>query len=304
MGSLNADLVQQVERFPRSGETLVGSDLNIVPGGKGANQAFAAARLGGHAQMIGRVGNDPFGPLLISSLAGAGVDTSRVAKSEAATGTASILVLPSGENTIVISPGANGKLTPQDALAQLTELDADCILLTQLEVPLETTEAALRLAHERGAITILDPAPARPLNRELLQFVHFLTPNQSEAALLLGSSRESESMVEAREAARALLALGPRQIALKAGALGVVIVDGEDCIESASFPVTAVDSTAAGDTWNGAFAVALAERKSVEQAARFANAAGALSVTRRGAQSSIPERSEVDALLASHGATQ
>jgi ribokinase len=299
VGSLNADLVQRVERFPKSGETLVGSDLNIVSGGKGSNQAFAAAYLGGKTTMIGRIGTDPFGPTLLQSLATAGVDTSRIQKSDCATGTATILVATSGDNTIVISPGANARLTPEDVADHLRDLDEESILLTQLEVPIETTAAAVELAHQRGAVTILDPAPARELPRKLLQQITFLTPNQTEAALLLGASHEANTFSEARDVARRLLDLDIPNIVLKLGALGVLLASESGFEEVAGFAVKPIDSTAAGDTWNGAFAVALAEQKSRSDAARFANAAAAISVTRAGAQSAIPQRREVDAFLAS-----
>jgi ribokinase len=298
VGSLNADLVQRVERFPRPGETVIGSDLNIVPGGKGANQAYAAALLGGHVEMVGRVGTDPFGPMLVESLAGAGAGTSNIRVSAASTGTAAILVLPNGENLIVISPGANGKLTPQDAVQSLDALEPGTILLTQLEVPVETTQRALEMARQHGATTILDPAPAQTLSPEILELVDFLTPNQTEAALLSDTSGEIESYEDAEGAARKLLARGPSAVIVKLGALGVVIANSEGSRRVPGFPVQAIDSTAAGDTWNGAFAVALAEGKEIAAAAKFANAAGGISVMRSGAQSSILTRGEVDQLLA------
>ncbi len=299
-GSLNADLVQRVERFPRPGETVIGSDLSIIPGGKGANQACAAALLGGNVKMIGQVGNDPFGPILIESLAQANVDTSGIQVSAAATGTASILVLSTGENVIVISPGANGKLTPDVITGRLDAIESGSILLTQLEVPLATTELCLRVARERGAITILDPAPAQALPPELLASVDFLTPNQTEAALLLESNEEIESYEDAEQAAQNLLERGPSTVILKLGQLGVVVATREAVYRVPGFAVKAVDSTAAGDTFNGALAVALAEDRALEEAVRFANAAGAISVTRHGAQSSIPRRAEVDHFLLSY----
>jgi ribokinase len=297
VGSLNADLVQRVERFPRPGETVTGSDLTIVPGGKGANQAYAAALLGGQVEMVGRVGSDPFGPMLVESLAATGAGTSKIRISAASTGTAAILVLPNGQNVIVISPGANGKLTPQDISQSLDRLEPGAILLAQMEVPLETTRLALEIARKHRATTILDPAPAQRLSPEILGLVDFLTPNQTEAALLLDTTLEIESYEEAENAARKLLASGPSTVIVKLGALGVVIANNTGCQRVPGFPVQAVDSTAAGDTWNGGFAVALAEGKEIAAAAKFANAAGAISVTRSGAQSSIPRRAEVDRLL-------
>ncbi len=297
VGSLNADLVQRVERFPRPGETIVGSDLTIIPGGKGANQAYAAGVLGAEVQMLGQVGDDPFGPMLIANLQKANVDTENVRVSQTATGTAAILVLSSGENVIIISPGANSHLTPQAVRDRLEAIQPGSIILTQLEVPLETTKLVLETARKRGAATILDPAPAQELPDELLALVDYLTPNQTEAALLLSSSRDIERYEEAEKAAKSLLERGPSTVILKMGHLGVVVATAQGSQRVPSFPVQAVDSTAAGDTFNGAFAVALTEGKSVVEAARFANAAAAISVTRHGAQSSIPKRGEVEDLL-------
>jgi ribokinase len=297
VGSLNADLVQRVERLPKAGETIAGSDLKIIPGGKGANQACAAARLGGKVEMVGCVGDDAFGPMLIKSMQAMGANPSNVHISPGATGTAAILVLSTGENTIVISPGANGRLTPAETMNAMSALTGDSVLLAQLEVPLETTRAALKVARERGATTIFDPAPARSLPSEFLELASFITPNQTEAALLLGSRDEIESYEDAERAAHRLLERGPQVVVMKLGSKGVVIADANGSQRFPSFSVDAVDTTAAGDTWNGAFAVALAENKSLPEAARFANAAGALSVTRYGAQSSIPDRVEVERLL-------
>lgn len=297
VGSLNADLVQRIDRLPRPGETLTGSELRIISGGKGANQAYAASLLGGRVSMLGQVGSDAFGPLLIASLERAGVDTANILAIEGATGTAGIFVLPAGENIIILSAGANGTLSPAAIREPLKTLAADSLLLVQLEVPLATTEFALRMARERGAITILDPAPAQTLPAKLCALVDYLTPNQTEAALLLGSTEEIESYERAEAAARKLLALGPRNVILKLGALGVVVANSRGCERVPGFPVQAVDTTAAGDTFNAAFAVALGEGKPPLAAARFANAAASISVTRPGAQSSIPQRAEVDQLL-------
>ncbi|HEY7212316.1 MAG TPA: ribokinase [Bryobacteraceae bacterium] len=297
VGSLNADLVQRIDRLPRPGETLTGSELRIISGGKGANQAYAASLLGGRVSMLGQVGSDAFGPLLIASLERAGVDTANILAIEGATGTAGIFVLPAGENIIILSAGANGTLSPAAIREPLKTLAADSLLLVQLEVPLATTEFALRMARERGAITILDPAPAQTLPAKLCALVDYLTPNQTEAALLLGSTEEIESYERAEAAARKLLALGPQNVILKLGALGVVVANSRGCERVPGFPVQAVDTTAAGDTFNAAFAVALGEGKPPLAAARFANAAASISVTRPGAQSSIPQRAEVDQLL-------
>jgi ribokinase len=302
-GSLNADLVQPLPRLPQPGETILAGDLQLVPGGKGANQAVAAGRLGGHARMIGQLGQDTFADLLIESLTSASVDHTGVGRSPGSTGTACILVLPNGENLIVVSPAANARLTPDMVQSRLGSIGSDTILLCQLEVPLETTAWALAAAHRQGAITILDPAPAQPLDRDILSSVTYLTPNQTEAALLLhGPLRGPEigTIGEACEAARKLLELGPANVIVKLGSQGCVIANRHGCDHIPGFVVTPVDTTAAGDTFNAAFAVALAEGATLHAAARFAHGAAAISVTRFGAQSSIPTRAEVDSFLAGH----
>lgn len=298
VGSLNIDLVTRVDRLPCPGETIPGSDLAVFPGGKGANQACAAARLGGQAVMIGDTGDDIFGAQLRASLQSAGVDASGVGVCGRATGSACISVLPSGENTIVISPGANAALTPGAALSRLSALGEGDLVLLQLEIPMETVSAVLEYAANRGAITVLDPAPARELPPELLRNVGFLTPNQSEAAQLLAEPHlRIENSRTAEDVARRLLARGPAAVILKLGADGCFLAFGDYTGAIDAFPVPAVDTTAAGDTFNGGFAAALAEGMPIPDAARFASAAAALSVTRHGAQSSIPTRAEVLALL-------
>ena len=298
LGSLNADLVQRVERVPRPGETLQGGNLETFPGGKGANQAFAAGRIGARTAMIGQVGDDSLGALLLDSLRSAGVDTSAVGAADCATGAATILVLPSGENLIVISPGANATLSPELAVARLAKLDGSGFLLCQLETPIETVESALAFAKEKGATTILDPAPARTLSWDLLRHVDLLTPNETEALTLLetpGERIETLSQVEA--AAKQLLGLGVGTVVLKLGPRGCLVAGAGFCETVAGFAVEAVDTTAAGDTFNGALAVGLAEGKPLPEAARFANAAAALSTTKAGAQHSMPSRQEVERFL-------
>jgi ribokinase len=301
VGSLNVDLVTRTERLPRAGETVRGGDLMLIPGGKGANQVCAAAKLGGQARMIGQVGGDAFADLLLDSLRIAGADTSGVGRSDGATGSATICVMPNGENAIVISPGANARLTPALALSRLSDLARGDLLLVQLETPLDTVEAVLAYAASRGAISILDPAPAQPLSRELLAHVAYLTPNQSEAALLLGEVGPEMDLNQASLIAQRVIALGPKSAVLKLGAMGCFLSDNGFQTTMPGFTVDAIDTTAAGDTFNGALAVGLAEGMPVAVAAHFANAAAALSVTRMGAQSSIPTRDEVDAFLTRSG---
>lgn len=299
VGSANMDFVFHVEALPRAGETLRGSDLALFPGGKGANQACAAGRLGGRVAMVAQMGRDAFGAELVESLRQSGVRTDGVGMAGRPTGCASIYVLPDGNNSIVISPGANAGLDPVSAVSRLGPLRPADIVLLQLEVPLETVEAVLRAAKAAGATTILDPAPARALPASILECVDVLTPNQTEAATLLGRpDAEPRDVAEAATVAAALRRMGPRCVVLKLGELGCFLADDDGNGHIPGFPVSPVDTTAAGDVFNGAFAVALAEGRQARAAARIANAAAALSVTRRGAQSSTPTRDEVNALLA------
>jgi ribokinase len=249
--------------------------------------------------MIGELGEDSFADVLVESLQASGVDHTGVGRSPGSTGTACILVLPSGENLIVVSPAANARLSVEKLQSRWSGVDQHSILLCQLEVPMDTTAWALATAHTLRAVTILDPAPAQTLGRDLLSAVSYLTPNQTEAALLLGGG-EIHTISDASDAARKLLEFGPANVIVKLGSLGCVIANRSECIHIAGFSVTPVDTTAAGDTFNAAFAVALAEGAPAQAAARFAHAAAAISVTRFGAQSSIPTRAEVDAFLTSH----
>jgi len=298
-GSLNTDVVQRVTRLPRAGETVHGADLATFTGGKGANQSCAAARLGGRAFMAGIVGEDSFGAALLADLQALGVDVALVGRSPRKTGTATILVLPDGDNAIVLSPGANadvGAALAAQAVAGLTH--GDC-LLCQLEVPLQATHAALCLARARGVCTILDPAPAGELPDELLQHVDILTPNQTEASTLLDWKSPVATLDEARAAADALRTRGARNVIVKLGALGCLVSSSSDSVHVPAVSGEVIDTTAAGDTFNGALAVSLQEGRELVEAARFAVCAASLSVRRRGAIASIPSRSEVDAMLRS-----
>jgi ribokinase len=302
VGSLNMDFVVTVPRLPAPGETVLGRDFQMIPGGKGANQACAAGKLGAGSvltRMAGRVGYDLFADHLKASLAAAGVDVSAVhATKSQPTGVALIWVEESGQNAIVVASGANHAFHASEVEALRPVFRGAALALFQLETPLKTVEAALAVAREEGARTVLDPAPARPLARELLERVDLLTPNESEACLLLGRAPGRLTFEEAPEVAAALLAMGPRAVILKLGELGCYFADAERSLASPGFAVEARDTTAAGDTFNGALAVALAEGMALERALEFANAAAALSVTRLGAQASIPTRVEVNAFLA------
>ena len=307
VGSLNMDFVVTVERLPSPGETVLGRDFQMIPGGKGANQACAAGKLGAGritTRMIGRVGYDVFADHLKASLAAAGVDVSGVhATRSQPTGVALIWVERTGQNSIVVASGANLALAAADAEAMRQSFRGASSVLFQLESPLDTVAAALRIAREEGARTILDPAPAQALPRELLAFVDVLTPNETEACILLGRPPLRIAIADAQEFAARLLATGPSTVVLKLGDLGCFYFDGTQRLECEAFDVSPRDATAAGDTFNGALAVALAEDKPIEEALRFANAAAAISVTRFGAQASIPSRSEVDAFLKSNATT-
>ena len=290
-GSLNMDFVVRVEHLPAPGETVLGSGFQTLPGGKGANQAYAAARLvsaGGAVRMIGAVGQDVLGERLKQSLRSVGVDVSRVREDAALpTGIAFIPVDAQGQNSIVVAPGVNGALgTPDPEVFRGMR-----VVLCQLETPLASVAAALRLARAEGATTILDPAPAQPLPAELLREVDILTPNETEALTLLGKPAGAIALADAETIAKQL---GPATVILKLGAQGCYTKGRH----YPAFPVDAVDTTAAGDTFNAALACALAEQQPWERAIRFANAAAALSITKHGAQASAPTRKEVEALLA------
>jgi len=301
VGSLNMDFVLTVDHLPAPGETIIGRDFQMLPGGKGANQACAAGKLGAPGtltRMIGRVGYDVFADHLKASLAAAGVDVSNVhATKSQPTGVAQIWVDKAGQNSIVVASGANSALAKNETGAMRGVFRESGFVLFQLETPLSTVEAALRLAREEGARTILDPAPVRPLAKEILSEVDILTPNESEACLLLERRVARVGVDEAPELAAAILAAGPKAVILKLGDLGCYYSDGEASCHCPAFPVEALDSTAAGDTFNGGLAAALAEGQPIEAALRFANAAAALSVTRMGAQTSVPSRQEVDEFL-------
>jgi ribokinase len=302
VGSLNMDFVVAVERLPAPGETVLGSGFQMLPGGKGANQACAAGKLSGgrlQTRMIGRVGYDLFADHLKASLAASGVDVSAVhATRSQPTGVALIWVDRAGQNSIVVASGANHALQPVDVEAMRPVFRGAGYALFQLESPLDAVAAALRLAREEGVQTILDPAPAQSLPDEMLALVDVLTPNETETCILLGLPPGRISIEEAPELARRFR--GPKAVVLKLGEHGCFYSDGKQTILSPGFSVDARDTTAAGDTFNAALAVARAEGKSIEAALRFANAAAAISVTRIGAQSSIPSRAEVDEFISAH----
>ncbi len=301
VGSLNMDFVVSVDRLPVAGETVLGRDFQMIPGGKGANQACAAGKLGAGSvavRLIGRVGYDVFADHLKASLAAAGVDVSAVhATRSQSTGVALIWVDRQGQNSIVVASGANYALPAADVEAMRKVFRGASLALFQLETPLDTVAAALSLARQEGLRTMLDPAPAQPLPGRLLACVDILTPNENEALMLLDRPPARVSRDEAPELAEALLKLGPRSVLLKLGDQGAYYRGDAGGFHTAAFPVDVRDSTAAGDTFNGALGVALAEGQPLERAVLFANAAAAISVTRLGAQASAPARAEVDQFL-------
>jgi ribokinase len=295
VGSINIDLVATSDRLPVPGETIFGNVFNTFFGGKGANQAVAAAKLACPVVMIGKVGEDAFGSQLIDGLSQAGVETQFVGRAAGASGVALILTDQHGENSIVVVPGANGQLMPSDLEQQEDVLRDAGLILTQLEVPLETVEALAQIAKKHQVPLVLDPAPAQALPSSILCNVRWITPNEVEARHLL---QKSGPELPESEAAEQLLAAGVSHVVLKLGARGALVVeDMKTKTLVPGFQVKAVDTTAAGDAFNGAFAVAILRGKTAPEAARFANAVAAISVTRRGAQPSMPDAKEVETFL-------
>ncbi len=292
VGSLNADLVVDVPRSPRPGETLTAFAMARFAGGKGANQACAAARLAVKADLavslIGRVGADANGTWLRQTLMEAGVDISAVDTDERAeTGVAIIQVAPGGDNQIIVVPGANGMVTVDSIGRHQDLLGKASLILLQLETPVAAVEAAARAGRQSGAVVILDPAPAGLMTDDLLKLADYVTPNESELAALAGVGPTPDVL------AQRLIRRGARNVIVKMAAKGALWVSQDRQVHWPAFPVDPVDSTAAGDAFNAAFAVALVEGRSVDEAGRFACAAAAISVTRKGAQPSLPERHEV-----------
>ena len=295
VGSINMDLVARCNRIPRPGQSLIGTGFDTTPGGKGANQAVAAARLGYPVQMVGAVGDDVFGSALLDNLSAAGVGTAAVKRVDGPSGVATILVAENGENSIVVVPGANGKVDPAYIDSQAELICSAGMVLCQLELPIPTVRRVLDLCEDAGVPVMLDPAPASPVPGEIWRQVAWCTPNETEAAFYLGT--ESKPV----DAAKQLIGRGVRSVALIRGSEGAYLaVAGGKADWVRPFTVQAIDTVGAGDCFNGAFSVALLEGKGPWAAARFASAAAAISVTRKGAQASMPARNEVDEFLATH----
>lgn len=294
VGSINIDLVAKAERIPVTGETVRGIEFKTHSGGKGANQAVAIARLGYPVRMIGRVGNDAFGKQLRSGLQQAGVDVSAVGQVDDSSGVAVIVVSPEGDNVIVVTPGANAALRPIDLDANLEVIRNAQVVLAQLETPMETVEYLAELCERKGVPLMLDPAPSQMLSSTLMRRITWFTPNETEALFYAkAGTKEPPQTIAGR-----LLDEGAAGVVLKLGSSGIYLRDREDTgVLVPAFSVKAVDTTAAGDAFNGAFAVGLALGHSPKNSARFAAAAAAISVTRTGAQPSMPTFLEVTKML-------
>jgi len=296
VGSSNTDMIVKAERIPRPGETILGGAFSTAAGGKGANQAVGAARAGGAVSLVARVGDDLFGEEALKGFTKDGINVSHIRRdTSAASGVALILIDANAENSIAVASGANANLSPDDALSAKEIIADSDILLMQLEVPIETVEKAADIACQSNVRVILNPAPARELDDALLSKCSILTPNETEAELLTGVTVETEA--DAQKASAILRARGVDTVMITLGVRGVYVSgdDFEGMVQG--FSVEAVDTTAAGDVFNGALAVALAEGMPVKEAVQFSNAAAALSVTKLGAQPSAPQRNEIESML-------
>jgi ribokinase len=298
VGSINMDLVSHAHHLPRPGETIIGTSFNLHSGGKGANQAVAVARLGHPSILLGKIGSDAFGQQLLETLRGYGVDTQHIEIGSGSSGTATIVVDETGENCIVVTPGANLDVTPHYLRGKMDILRGAGMVLAQLEIPLPTVEWLARVCEEAGIPLILDPAPARLLPQSLLARVAWFTPNETEAGFYAQNGSAEDGVVSK------LRASGLRNLILKRGPEGALLAEANNSQYSIeAFPVSALDSTAAGDAFNGAFAVAMARGYTPLESVRFAAAAAAISVTREGAQPSLPSGEETEELLQLHGIT-
>ncbi len=301
VGSSNTDMILKLDRIPRPGETILGGEFVTAAGGKGANQAVAAARAGGNVTVIARVGQDMFGERARAGLADCGINVDYVQTHAGPSGIALIFVDREGENSIGVGSGANASLAPDDVHRARTAFAIADVVIMQLETPLVTVQAAADLANACGALVILNPAPAQALPDELLQKIAIITPNETEAELLTGIEVVDE--VSCALAADTLLSKGVKTVVITLGARGAFVATSTSKLLVPGFQATPVDTTAAGDTFNGALAVALAEGMSIVEAVQFANAAAAISVSRLGAQPSAPQRGEIEDLISGNAST-
>lgn len=291
IGSLNMDLVVNVDTMPKPGQTIIGSNFKEVPGGKGANQAVAMARLNGNVSMIGKVGEDGFGQTLINSLKNDKVDTTYIQTSKGATGVALITVDKNAQNSIVVSPGANFEVKEDDIDNNIEAIKNSDIVVLQLETPLNTIKYALNKAKELNKYTILNPAPAVKLDDEIIKNVDLLTPNETELEIISGVSIETEEDIQ--KAAQIMIEKGVKELIVTLGSKGSLYINKEKSMFKKAYKVEAIDTTAAGDSYTGALAVALSQDKNIEDAMDFASKVGALSVLKEGAQSSLPTLEDV-----------
>ena len=291
IGSLNMDLVVNVDTMPKPGQTIIGSNFKEVPGGKGANQAVAMARLNGNVSMIGKVGEEGFGQTLINSLKNDKVDTTYIQTSKGATGVALITVDKNAQNSIVVSPGANFEVKEDDIDNNIEAIKNSDIVVLQLETPLNTIKYALNKAKELNKYTILNPAPAVKLDDEIIKNVDLLTPNETELEIISGVSIETEEDIQ--KAAQIMIEKGVKELIVTLGSKGSLYINKEKSMFKKAYKVEAVDTTAAGDSYTGALAVALSQDKNIEDAMDFASKVGALSVLKEGAQSSLPTLEDV-----------
>jgi len=298
VGSCNMDLVVRSARIPVVGETIMGSDFMTNPGGKGANQAVAAAKLGADVHFVGRLGNDAFGKEGLTNMQSVGINTDHIAMTKGvSSGVALITVDDKGNNVIVVAPGANDKVTPADVKKAASVIKTSGALVVQLEVPMETVKAAVKIAHDAKVLVVFDPAPApaKPLDADLMKMIDILKPNEVEAQMLSGVVVKDEA--SAKVAAQKLLDKGAKSVILTLGEKGCLIAADGKMEFVAAKKVKAVDSTAAGDAFTGALAVGLTEGKSLTEAVNLASHVAALSVTKRGAQVSMPTRKEVKTFM-------
>jgi ribokinase len=297
VGSSNMDLVAKAPRIPVTGETLTGTDFFMVPGGKGANQAVAAAKLGAEVILVAKLGKDVFASESLENFKSVNINTQHIEQLDGVpSGTAVIAIDDNGQNMIIVVPGANGKLTPADVDKAQSDIASAAVVVAQLEVPIETVEQAAKTANQNNVPFILDPAPARPLSDELLSRVDILTPNETEAETLTGIKVTDPA--SAADAADALLAKGVKTVIITLGEKGLLLATQDSKEMIAGYQVKAVDSTAAGDAFTGSLAYGLARGNAIKDAAVYANAVAAVSVTRYGAQPSMPTTKEVDAFIA------
>ncbi len=296
VGSINMDLVATVERFPKPGETIIGKEFGTFPGGKGANQAVAAGRLYPSVAMVGKVGDDVFGEQQLKNLKQNGVDTRGVkAQTGISSGIAVIEVDKSGENDIIVVPGANHLVDREFIDSQISWMLEFDVFLFQLEIPLDTAFYAIQKLKEHGKMVIFDPAPAGTLPEKMYSSIDYITPNETELQILTGTEVFDETQLN--RAALKLLSQGVKTVILKIGKKGAYLIREDQSTYVPGFKVATVDTTAAGDTFNGAFAVALAQGLPPEECVSFANAAAALSTTGKGAQVAMPQMQQVQFLL-------